>query len=90
MKDFSNDSYIVYSWFPRREVTVFFKLMRKGEQKPSPHVASRVIKGIRIIFENEARVCGGDYYFGPRYIHRDLQRLSSVPLLGWKRNCSRT
>jgi len=29
IKDFSNDSYIVYSWFPRREVTVFFKLMRK-------------------------------------------------------------
>jgi hypothetical protein len=47
--------------------------MRKGEQKPSPHVASRVIKGIRIIFENEARVCGEDYYFGPRDIHRDLQ-----------------
>jgi hypothetical protein len=31
-------------------------------------------------------VCGGDYYFGPKYIHRDLQSLSSVPLLGWKRN----
>jgi hypothetical protein len=26
-------------------------------------------------------VCGGDYYFGPRDIHRDLQSLSSVPLL---------
>jgi hypothetical protein len=26
-------------------------------------------------------VCGGDYYFGPRDIHRDLQNLSSVPLL---------
>jgi hypothetical protein len=21
-------------------------------------------------------VCGGDYYFGPRYIHRDLQRFA--------------
>jgi hypothetical protein len=73
----------------------FSKLMRKREQKPSPHVASRVIKGIRIIYENEiftneARVCGEDYYFGPRDIHRDLQSLSSVSLLGWKRNCSRT
>jgi len=27
-------------------------------------------------------VCGGDYYFGPRDIHRDLQSLSSVPLDG--------
>jgi hypothetical protein len=33
------------------------------------------------IFMNEARVCGGDYYFGPRDIHRDLQSLSSVPFL---------
>jgi hypothetical protein len=55
------------------KLQLFLKLMRKGEQKPSPHVASRVIKGIRIIFENEARVCGEDYYFGPRDIHRDLQ-----------------
>jgi hypothetical protein len=31
-------------------------------------------------------VCGGDYYFGLRDIHRDLQSLSSVPLLGWKCN----
>jgi hypothetical protein len=27
--------------------------MRKGEQIPSPHVAFRVIKGIRIIYENK-------------------------------------
>jgi hypothetical protein len=26
-------------------------------------------------------VCGEDYYFGPRNIHRDLQSLSSIPLL---------
>jgi hypothetical protein len=69
--------------------------MRKGEQKPSLHVASRVIKEIRIIFvnkifTNEARVCREDYYFGPRDIHRDLQSLSSIPLLEWKRNRSRT
>jgi len=35
-------------------------------------------------------VCGEDYYFGPKDIHRDLQSLSSVPLLGWKRNRLRT
>jgi hypothetical protein len=23
------------SWFPRRKITIFLKLMRKGEQKPS-------------------------------------------------------
>jgi hypothetical protein len=31
--------------------------MRKREQKPSPHVASIVIKGIRIIYENEIFIC---------------------------------
>jgi hypothetical protein len=43
----------VYSWFPRREVTVFFEINEKRRVKTLTHVASRVIKGIRIICENE-------------------------------------
>jgi hypothetical protein len=67
-----------------------FEINEKRRVKTLPHVASRVIKGIRIIYENETfitrHVCEGKYYFGPRDIYRDLQSLSSIPLLGWKRN----
>jgi hypothetical protein len=52
IKDFLIISKLL-SWFLRREVTAFFEINEKSRVKTLPHVASRVIKGIRIIYENE-------------------------------------